>query len=336
MEPKRILLIQLRKIGDCLLTTPAVRAIKNRFKNARVVFLTEAPANEIFEENPYVDEVLVYNRRWNLLEYISFILRLRRMKFDLVIDFFSNPRSALITLLTGAKTKVGWNFRVRSFVYNVKVSLSGDKNRYSCLDKLDLLKPLGIYEEDCRLEFFCKDEEPKRANGFIIGLCAVASMEYNRWPAERFGFIADSLIEKYRAKIVLLYGPGEESYALEVKEKMRFKESVFDCQVFSLKKARAVIKGFNLYIGCDNGLKHIATSCDIPTVIVFGKTNPYNWTPPNNRLHRFIEYDPGCKEKCNVKKCKDYLCIKGVDKTRYLEIIEKTINELNLLHRNHL
>lgn len=339
---KRILLIQLRRIGDVLMTTPAVRALKKRFPEAKITFLTEPPGDEIFRHSPYVDEILLHDRKWQVVDYLRFIHKLRQRRFDLVIDFFGNPHSAQLAFLSGAKYRIGFNFRGRRWLYTSKVNLPADKNLYSPLHKLSLLKPLGIEEKDCQIEFFCSAIDYAYAQAittklgisqddFVIALCPVSRRKYKVWPAEKFAWIADNLIEKYRAKILFIWGPNEKTFIDNVKRQMKYVDKTLDdYEISTLSQFRTLFEKVNLYVGNDNGLRHIAITANTPTVTVFGQSNPYNWTPPENKLHEFVAYDPGCKKNCNLDKCKNYRCITEVSEIEYLAKIEGLIKELGL------
>jgi len=343
INPNKILLIQLRRIGDVLMTTPAVRALKNRFSDAKITFLTEPPSDEIFRNNPYVDEILLHNRKWGLKDYLKFIWELRKRQFDLVVDFFSNPRSAQIAFLSGAKERLGFNFRGRAWLYTSKVNLPEEKNLYSSLHKLHLLTPLGIENEDYQIEFFCSSDDYKYVqsltkklriteNDFVIALCPASRRKYRIWQPEKFAWVADKLIERYGAKILFIRGPNEEHFITDIKSKMRHRDKTLDNYgISTISHVRALFEKVALYIGTDNGLRHIAIAAHTPTVAVFGQSNPYNWTPPGSKLHRFVAYDPGCKENCNLAKCTNYRCINEVNETEYLDKVEKLIEELGLI-----
>jgi len=326
------------------MTTPAVRALRIRFPEARITFLTESPSDEIFRNNPFVDEILCYNRRYKLFEHVKFIRELRKKRFDFVIDFFCNPRSTQIAFFSGAKYRIGFNFRRRSIFYTHKVSLSDIHEDYSPFHKLALLTPLGIETKDCKIEFPCSADDYQYAeylvtkwkiakNDFVIALCPASKHTERAYPVENFAWIADNLIETYSAKILFMCGPGEEEFVNAVKRSMQHVDmTIMDGKIpaLNLAQLRALFEKIDLYIGNDSGLGHIAISAETPTVRVFGQTDPSNWTPPESMLHKCIDYDLGCKKSCNLRKCRQHHCITGVDKKIYLHEIIKLIEELGL------
>lgn len=354
INPDKILLIQLRRIGDVLMTTPAVKAVKKRFPTSKITFLTESPSDEIFRNNPYVDEILLHNRKWGLKGYLKFIRELRQRQFDLVIDFFGNPRSAQIAFFSGVRHRLGFNFRGRRWTYTSTVALPENKNLYSPLHKLHLLKPLGeippFYPppaEDIQIEFFCSPADYEYAeeltkklgiteDDFVIVLCPVSRRKYKNWPAEKFAWIADKLIENYAVKILFMCGPNEKAFIDNIKRQMKYTDKTLDdYEASTISHVRAFFEKVDLYVGNDNGLRHIAIAAHTPTVTVFGQSNPYNWTPPESKLHKFVDYDPGCKENCNLSRCTNYRCINEVSEIEYLNKIEDLIEEFGVSNSHY-
>src|SRR5881296_2236111 len=120
---RSILVIKLRAIGDVLLSTVVLNNLRASFPDARIDFLTERPSREVIEGNPVVNSVLAFdgsNRR-----SLSLILDVRNRKYDLVIDLFGNPRSALVTFFSGASYRVGYRFNWRRYCYNIVVEPRG-------------------------------------------------------------------------------------------------------------------------------------------------------------------------------------------------------------------
>ena len=96
----KFLLIQLRRIGDVLMTTPAIRLLRESYPDADLTFLTESPSDQVLNENPNLQEILLYRKPESIAESLRYFLNLRSRKFDCVIDFYGNPRSALTVSYT--------------------------------------------------------------------------------------------------------------------------------------------------------------------------------------------------------------------------------------------
>ncbi len=316
----KFLLIQLRRIGDVLMTTPSIRLLRESFPEAELTFMTEAPADQVLRNNPFLDEILLYPKAQTISESISFIRKLREQQFDCVIDFFGNPRSALTTRFSAAPIRIGFGFRGRSWAYTHPVKISTELT-YSAQDKAQLLEELGIYANDFGLNFFAEEEDKEYAarlfgqlgikdSDFVVTLSPVSRQPYKVWPAERFAVIADWLVQKHQAKILFLFGPGEEHFINAVREAMKQK-ALPDYDIPSLTETLAILNKVDLHFGNDNGPRHFAVAGGTPTLAVFGRPWAVNWTPPEDAQHCALEYDPGCKYKCTYPECK-LECLHGV------------------------
>ena len=148
----RILLVRLRQIGDVVFTTPAIRGLRERFPDAHLTYIVEPPAAPVVAGNPHLNEVIVTGGRSGLAglrDDIRVIRRVRAAKFDTAIDFHGGPRSSLITWLSGAPVRVGYDIRGRSWMYTIRVPRPRHiRPRHAVLNQWDLLGALGIPEPD--------------------------------------------------------------------------------------------------------------------------------------------------------------------------------------------
>src|SRR5262250_503519 len=145
---ERILVIQFRQIGDVLLSTPVLRALRCHYPQSHIAFLTEPSPGRVLQGNPLLDEVIVRQRyatwrqQWQLLRHI------RRQHFELVIDLIGNPRSAVLTRLSGAKHRLAFARFPRSLLYTMLVTHHHPEPEYTVAKRLRLLEPLGIRATD--------------------------------------------------------------------------------------------------------------------------------------------------------------------------------------------
>ncbi|MBS1255982.1 MAG: Lipopolysaccharide core heptosyltransferase RfaQ [Deltaproteobacteria bacterium] len=331
------LLIQLRRIGDVLMTTPSIRQLRETFPDAHFTFLTESPPDQVLRENPHLDEILLHRKSEPLTDSIKFFLNLRSRKFDCVIDFFGNPRSALMTFCSGAPMRIGFDFRGRSWAYTHPVMIS-EEVTYAAQDKSQLLKPLGISVQDFGLEFIAEEKDRYYAEDlfrklgitetdYVVSLSPVSRQPYKVWPAERFAEVADWLVEKYSAKILFLFGQGEKHFIEAVQSAMTM-PALHEYDVPTLSETLAILQKVNLHLGNDNGIRHFAVAAGTPSMAIFGRTWVANWTPPQQTLHRTLEFDPGCKNKCVYPKC-NLECLKGVSTDAVMNELETMINNLS-------
>lgn len=327
--PERILLTQLRRIGDVLMTTPAVRQVREAFPGAHLTFLTEAPSDQIYRNSPRVDEVLVARRKGGLVARLSLIAQLRARRFDAAVDFFSNPGSAQLVRFSGAPLRIGFAFRGRRWAYTHAVAPPAGLT-YAGADKLLLLEPLGIAPRPAQglgaglgaallPELFLADAERRFARetlaalgvaegDLLVALSPASRQPYKVWPARHFARLADGLIDRHGAKVLMISGPGEEPFVEAVRQAMA-RSALPSLAPPSLLEMAALLERCALFVGNDGGPRHFAIAVGTPTVAVFGRPFPEHWTPPGMTAHRTASYDPGCKSACTYPRCSHLNCI---------------------------
>jgi ADP-heptose:LPS heptosyltransferase len=333
----RILLIQLRRIGDVLMTTPAVRALREARPEAHITYLTEPPAHVVFQNSPRVNAVKLHPRKSGLLSHLHLMRELRGERYDIVIDFFSNPRSAQLAWATGAAQRIGFDFPGRRWAYTHRVGTAQGR-RFAAQHKADLLEPLGISTPSLLPEIFLGAEQRAyaqrqlaglgvRENELLVALCPVSRQPYKVWPAKHFARIADVLIERYGAQVLLFWGPGEESFVNAVRAEMTYR-ALPDYPVPDLPRMAALLERCHVYVGNDNGPRHFAIAVGTPTVAVFGRPFPENWTPPGQPLHQAVAYDPGCKANCTYPRCTHLNCINAVPYRAVEQAVESLLEHV--------
>jgi len=325
----RILLTQLRRIGDVITTTPAVRAIRASWPEATIDYLTEPPSDEIFRASPYIDNIITIKRHPTAVQYVRLIKELRKNRYDAVMDFFCNPTSAYLTWLSGAKCRIGFDIRFRKYFYTHTINKKlFPSHIYAGIHKLALAVHIGVMPKGFEPEFPITKEIQQEADNFLaslevgvndtlITLGLATRHAFRQWPLERFATVADALIERFNAKILFIYGPGEEDYPRKVQSLMKF-AALPEYAHSTISRMRGVFTRAALHIGCDNGPGNIAKASGISTIILYSNTRASSWIPPANAIsHKnSIEYisfeiELKCKNRCLHEKCPSPLCITG-------------------------
>src|SRR5215510_16511031 len=158
---ERILVIQFRRIGDVLLSTPVLRALRQHYPQSYIAFLTEPSPGRVLQNNPCLDAVLIQPRHATWRQQWQLWRQIRRQRFDLVIDLIGNPRSALLTYLSGAKHRLAFARFPRSLLYTILVTHQHPVPEYTVAKRLRLLEPLGIQATDLTptLSFTQREQE---------------------------------------------------------------------------------------------------------------------------------------------------------------------------------
>jgi ADP-heptose:LPS heptosyltransferase len=330
-EHSGFLIIHTGQMGDNLLTTPIIRSIRKARPYAYIAFLTTPPNYHVFTYNPYLDEIIFLDKSMPTNEYTRFLLNIKKRKFDIVLDYLCNPRTAFITWFSNAKQRLGYDLRFRTYAYNIVVNRDPNP-KYSVDFKYDLLKAIGVDGDGYGLDLFIPEAAERFAMEFVssikkdsvplITMSVVSRRAYKQWAPERFARLGDMLISKLGASLILLWGPGEKTYVQQVMYMMKYKPFLSP-QTQSIKELAAIIRHADMHIGNDNGVKHIAIAMRTPTVTVHGPSDPVSWEPPNNPLHVWVKKDVGCG-KCVPRNCKYELkCLDAIQPEDVLSLTQE-------------
>lgn len=297
---KNVLVIQLRQLGDILLTTPCIREIKRELPTARVSFLCHKSGRLVVDENPYIDECMIYHESDTARQTLQFVKEIRRRRFDLVIDFMDNPRSAYLTLLSGSPVRAGYQ-GWRGYVYNRKirhVKEAFHKADYNVREKFALMRTIGFSPRDEGLVLTWNERHIGPTKELIDSnpgfrdapLRVIFSTTHRRpvrrWPMDRFAKLSDELVERWGAQVVWLWGPGEET---EVDEAMAMcRKPAIRAPKTNFREMAALIANCDIFIGNSNGPSHVAVATNIPSLQLHGNTEAVAWCPMNTR-HQAVQ-----------------------------------------------
>jgi len=328
----KILVVKLRAIGDVLLSTAVLKNLRYNFPNAKIDFLTEPPAKEIVDGNPFIDELIIFEREKNNL--IKF-WELRKRKYDLVIDLFCNPRSALLTFITGAKYRVGYAFRGRSYAYNVKLKPRKEVH-HNVEFNLDALRAIGLEIIDKEIYIQLNEEAEKFAEKFwkennlngkmVIALNPSGTWETKRWGIEKFAKLGDIIAKNFNAKILILWGNQKE---LEDAQKIFsiMEEKPLIPPKTNLKQLASILKRCSFTISNDSGPMHISTAVGTPTLGIYGPTNPYAQGPYGEK-HLWVRKEDLECIACNLTKCPiGNICMKDLTVETVFEAFLKLVEK---------
>ncbi len=283
-----------RRVGDSLLATPALRAIKKRFPEKRLSVLAEPQVERVFELNPFVDEIILTEKSPSPFKLAQLMKQNGRPEH--VLDFLSDPRSALACLLSGSRNRVGFRTPLRSLVYHQRIALQDQSNPvYSALHKFKLAEAIGAGKESLETDFYLRESDTDflvewqkrtriRKATKVIAIFPFSRRVYKRWQPDHY----ISLCRKIQAVPdffpVLISGPGEADYCRTIALAANLDERhsiIFE----NLGAMAAFLKSSSLYVGNDGGPKHLAVAMDTSTVTIFLNDPPEYWTPPDSRKH---------------------------------------------------
>jgi lipopolysaccharide heptosyltransferase II len=328
----KILLVRLRLIGDVVLTTPLIGALRRRYPDAQLTYVVEAAAAAVIRGNRNLTDIVVVPRTGGLARVrddLALARRLRSQRFDVAIDLHGGPRAAWLTWSSGAPVRIGYRIRGRAWIYTHVVPRPRDEApRPTVANQWDLLRPLGLEPPDPALDPLEMEADAtaaasvdRRLKGASIGAAhplvvihVSAGNPFRRWPPESFEALVVALVRGDPSRRVMLTsGPSDAHAAQEIAGRARavlgpLAGAVPEIGEFNLAELRALVSRAAVYIGGDSGPLHIAGTTTTPIVALFGPTlaeRSMPWRDPQ----WFAEAVDGGALEC--RPCRQRECVPG-------------------------
>jgi ADP-heptose:LPS heptosyltransferase len=278
-EIHRILVVKLRAVGDVVLASIVLDNIRRAFPDADLDVLTESASAAIVHTHPAVSGTVVYDRK--TMSGLDLIRKVRGNRYDLVIDLFGNPRTALVTRLSGARHRVGYRFRGRTYAYNHVVEPRGG-SVHNTQFNLDALEHIGIPVVNRTVRLAPSADDRLYVDAFLneAGLNGKTLVAINtgggwytkRWAIERFAALADRIAAGTGYAIVLAWGPGQKEEVEELRNAMH--EHAFIPPPTTLMQLFALFERTAYVVSNDSGPMHIAAAAGSRVLGIFGPTRP--------------------------------------------------------------
>lgn len=334
MASARILLIRLSSLGDIVLTTPAIRAVRAHFPDAYIAMLVAKQSAEILRENPHLDEIIAFDRlakNKDTGEMLRIIRHLREQKFTMAIDFQRKVRTGMLMYFSGAAERIG-----KGRFCTVRVH--EQNNKHATAHYFDILHAAGIPAEDQRLEIFLSESERLGAaqrfdtagvndEQLKVGFFPGAGWKLREWMPERFAAIGDKLVQHFNANVLIFGGQSEAELVQTVANLMNVPAILFAGNL-QIRQLAACLEKCDLFLTNDTGPMHIAAAVGTSTVSLFGPGNHIRFQPLGT-LHQTIRHAVPCSPcKQFTDKCKDNICMKGIGVDEVWESVSRALAEV--------
>ena len=327
----KILLIRLDRIGDVVLSLPAVDAVRRHFPMASISMMVRPYTKEIVEGYPGIDEVLVYDygktgRHHSLLGNARMLTELIDRRFD--IAFILNPsvRSQLLPFVAGIPYRVGFESKLSFLLTHSAPDLRHEGKKQESEYTLDIVRAFGVQvdpQKQSRLEV--RRDEEQFFDGIlkdkkIVAIHAGASCPSKRWPKERFAELCRRLMEAGSHELVIVGGESEKELG-DFLNANGVRAHDF-CGKLNLKQLAALLKKSELLISNDSGPVHIASAVGTRTLTIFGRNleglSPERWKARGTG-HAVLRKEVGCVV-CLAHRCTiDFECLKALDVNEVFE-----------------
>ncbi|MFM8379720.1 MAG: glycosyltransferase family 9 protein [Planctomycetia bacterium] len=295
-EPRRILVVRNRYVGDTMLAIPFLRNLRRRFPHAVINILCESGAATLLADCPYTDELLDWKRPprvrrvvWGSLANVRATARwIRGHRYDRVYLLKRSLSTALLAWLAGIPVRVGFR-SFGAFLLSRVVTVAPHRHQAELF--LDLLRADGIAVDDGRNECWTTPDSVARADALLAGIAAdrprvflaPQSTDVERlWPLDRFARIVEWLVAERGCEVFLCGAQGDARVHDDLLRRVSHAaaDHVHDFSThLSLRDVGGLLARMDVCLGVDTGLPHIAASNGVPVVVLAGPTDPNRWHP---------------------------------------------------------
>ena len=330
---QRVLVVRLRSIGDTVLSTPSLIALRRFLPDARIDVLLEDWVAPLLDEFDAVDNVIRLGK--DTSDRLKTARRVRRNKYDLVLNLHGGTTSTMLTRATGARHRVGYSNYQYSFLYNHLLSSSADfwkrEKTHSAEQQLALLGFVGVPVDDRPRSRLPVSEEArpslerKHSLRRPYALIHPSSIFLTKqWPAEEFARVVEYLSRKGLSSIAVA-SPSEGSVLRDLSTASH--SPIVTADDLTLPEITALASEAALFVGNDSGIAHIAAAVKTPTVVIFGSSNRDHWRPWTDAPSEIV-FNPFDCQPCPGYECKVYgepKCILSVTADQVAAAVDRVL-----------
>jgi heptosyltransferase-2 len=349
--PKNILIRGTNWVGDAVLSIPAIKEIRRLFPKARISLLVRPWVRDIYSAAEFVDEILVYDKDGIHRGWAGFgrlTADLRRRRFDLAILLQNAFEAALIAWCARIPARVGYARDGRRLLLTHACAIDpAVRQAHQAYYYLGILSGAGWLEErlwergECAFSIglTISDSDRIAARGIlrasgvrqgetVVGINPGAFYgEAKRWLPDRYAAVADVLVERYQARIVLFGSISDRPVAEAVAANMKHPPVILAGRT-TLGQLMGLIRECSLLITNDSGPMHLAAALDVPQVAIFGSTSE-TATGPLSREAAVLKHPVECNP-CFLRKCPtDFRCMTGISVAQVLEAVQRRLDVQN-------
>ncbi|MFH1198777.1 MAG: lipopolysaccharide heptosyltransferase II [Candidatus Omnitrophota bacterium] len=338
LEARKILIIKFSSLGDIILSSPAIKAIRDKFsKNYEISFLVGEESKEALLNCPYIDELMVCDLK-NKDKGISGLLklgrRLRKKNFDMVIDLQNNRKSHILAFLSRSLNRLGYHNGKFSFLLNYRIK-NNQKQMNPVPHQFRILEMLDIKFNEQGLALWPTQEDQNYVDELLSGQWLAAGQKIvginisssprwltKNWPLENMVKLCDKLGAK-DVRVVITGTDKDLDLANALIARAKQAKIINFCGKTSVNQLAALIKKCSVYISTDSAPLHIAAAMGAPFVALFGPTDPVRHIPPANN-YVVIRKELKC-EPCYKSKCKDAKCMNSITPEEVMDAVGKLL-----------
>lgn len=338
-DPSRILVSLPNWVGDVVMATAALRAIRRRFPDAHVAHLMRPYVADVLRGTCFSDEQVFWPASGGLRSLLKLAGDLRRRRFDLGVLLTNSFKSALVFRLAGVDRRAGYSRDGRGWLLTDRLHAPKQNGRYVPIPALDYYNDLavriGCEPPGDRMELAATPEDEtaieKRLGADDMSRPLIAlnpGANYGSakcWPPEKYAALSDALVQQYGARVVASLGPKEKRIANELAAAAKEPIDIYVDPPLGLGPLKALVKRCDLLITNDTGPRHFAAAFDTPVVTIYGSSDPA-WTITRFEKEREVMLDLDC-QPCMERVCplKHHDCMRKLEPELVLKAVEQLL-----------
>ncbi len=333
---KNILVVNVNWLGDVIFSSPAFKALKEKYPQSRITCLGVPRIVEVLQHVEGVDDIIIYEekgRHASPLGKLKLIHQIRSKRFDIVFLFHGSLTRALIVFLAGIPVRVGYPSKSRGVFLSHKVEcLKGIVHRSDFY--LNVIESFEVEVSDRNYYLNVSDQDIDFADklfkdnniskdDFVIILNTGGNWDLKQWPEEKFSLLIDQISILPSLKIVITGAPKDAERVRRIILNAK-SEVVNLVGQTTLSQLMGVMKRSNLVISADSGPLHVASSVGVKTIGLFGPTSPQITGQRGKENGDVIYNDVGCnKNPCYHLTCLDNICMKSITVKNVIDRIKR-------------
>jgi heptosyltransferase-2 len=340
LKPEKIVVFAPNWVGDAVMATPALAALRQRFPQARITALVRPYVAQVLEGLECLDEVRPLNslkRNAGTVRLLADARALRGEGFDLAVLFANSFRTGLMALLAGTGRRIGYGREGRGILLTDRLRAARRGGRFEPGPMVDyylaIAEALGAPVDDRRLRLAATRGEEAHADRLLSefevdGSKPIAAVNPGAafgsakcWPAENFARTADALVERGFETLVVT-GPKEREIGETIGAKARIPLKPFWRADVPLGTLKAIVARSTVLVSNDSGPRHFAAAFDVPVVTIMGPTDP-RWSDTGYRREIVLRKDVDCGP-CMLRTCpRDHSCMTLITPEEVVTAVEQ-------------
>ncbi|PIQ89387.1 MAG: hypothetical protein COV72_03330 [Candidatus Omnitrophica bacterium CG11_big_fil_rev_8_21_14_0_20_42_13] len=341
---KKVIIINPFGIGDVLFSTPVIENVKISYPDSFIGYVCNARTAPIFYSNPKVDKVFIYEKDdwrslWHkskfrcVIAFIKFLWQIKKCNFDLAIDLSLGRHYSFFLWLLGVKKRYGFNYKKRGFFLTDKIGMEGYQKKHVIEYYLDLLRFMNLEPVETKPKVYINRQDRLWAEEFLkkrgvsknclIGIVPGGGVSWGkavdirRWSKDKFSQLADAIIDKFPADVIIFGGASEVNLCKEVAAMMKHQPIQIAGET-TLMQFAALLSMCDVVVANDGGPLHLSVAAGVKTVSLFGPVDErvYGQYPNDPNVHKIIMKNLSCRpcyNKFRMPPCRNAKeCLSGI------------------------